>query len=930
MLPTQILRDRRFRLATCAAAVVFVFVAACHKDSPQDHLARGKEAAAKGNHATAVIEFKNVLQADANALEARYLLGRELLAQGDAKNAEIELRKAYDGQYDPDLVLPLLVGSEVQQGETDRAARDVERATLKSPDAKAALQSLLGSSLLAQGNTDAALAAYTAAERFVPDFPAARLGEARIKAMKGDVAGAKQQVEAVLAKNPKLVDGLILRGDIARTQGAIQPAIDSYLAALKESPSSFLARLDLASAYIANQQPDLAQKQIDDLKKAAPKHPGVNYLDALIAFNKKDYARANDAISVSLAAAPNSALGQLLAGAIATATNQPAQAEAHLRDTLKANPNSVYARKLLTSLYLRQRQPDKAEEVLAPALTAAPDDATVVSLAGEIALLKGDFKNASKFFDKVGRINPADANVRTQGAAIDFARGDEAAGFAALEAASKSAVDNPNPDIALVLAHVQRKQFDQALAAWKTLEKRQPDNPTTYNLRASIDLGRGDLPAARKALEHALQLQPTYFPAVANLAALDERAGNYDGARQRFKALLAKDPGNLAGQLALAQFEAGRGAGPDVVVPLLKEARRTNPNAEQPVLALAGFYASRNDPKNALAIVQDALAQAPDNASYLNLDGSLLLQTGSVDQAVAAFRKLVNLYPDTLDYAMRLGAAQAAANQPDVAVQTFTTALRKKPDAFPAQAAAVGSLLRANQVAAAAKLLDTIRTLAPGSPSLPELEGDVKLSSKQYADAAAIFRRQLATSPSSNLVLKTYSSLYLGGNQASASAFLSDWIKAHPKDVAVRLFDADLALRAKDYPRAVQNYRTALEVQPDDAAVLNNLAWALWQQKDPQALAYARKALSAAPDNPAVADTLGWMLVEQGDTKRGLELLQKASSAAPAQRDIALHLAKAQLKDGRKDAARSTLQALVNAAPDSKEGEESKALMATL
>ncbi len=610
--------------------------------------------------------------------------------------------------------------------------------------------------------------------------------------------------------------------------------------------------------------------------------------------------------------------------------NQPAQAETHLTDAIKINPNSVYARKLLTTVYLKQRQPQKAEEVLAPALAAAPNDGTLVSLAGEVALLKGDFNGAAKYFDRAAKINPADANIRTQGAAVDFARGDEASGFAELEAASKASVDNPKPDIAIVLARVQRKQYDQALAAWKTLEKRQPDNPQTYNLRAAIDVGRGDLASARKSLEHAVQLQPTYFPAVANLAALDERNHDVDGARKRFKDLLAKDPGNLSALLGLAQFENNHGSGPDVVIPLLKEAHRTNSTSEQPVVALAGYYASINDPKQALTVVQQGLAQSPNSPNYLSLSGQLLMQTGSSDQAIAAYRKLVSLDPDSLDRQLRLGQAEVAANQADGAVQTFSNALKKRPDAYQAQAAAVSTLLRANKVDEATRLLASIRQTSPKSPVLPELEGDIDLAAKKYADATASYKRAVAQSPNPNLVIKTFTSIYLGGDAKDANAFLSDWIKAHPKDIPVRLFDADLALRAKEYPRATQSYRAVLEQTPNDVGVLNNLAWALWQQRDPQALSYAQKASAIAPNSPQVGDTLGWMLVEQGQTKRGLEFLEKASAAAPTQHDIALHLAKAQIKDGRKDDARSTLQALVKAAPDSAEGKESKDLMATL
>ena len=193
-----------------------------------------------------------------------------------------------------------------------------------------------------------------------------------------------------------------------------------------------------------------------------------------------------------------------------------------------------------------------------------------------------------------------------------------------------------------------------------------------------------------------------------------------------------------------------------------------------------------------------------------------------------------------------------------------------------------------------------------------------------------MYRKVLAQSPQSSLVVKTYASMSLAGKSSDANAFLAEWIRAHPKDVASRLFDADLALRQKDFARAAQTYRAVLETRPDDPALLNNLAWALWQQKDPQALTYAQKANAMAPDSAPVADTLGWMLVEQGQLKRGLELLQKASAAAPAQHDIALHLAKAQIKDGRKDAARTTLQGLIDNAPDSAEAKESEQLLTTL
>ena len=921
---------QHLRVGLAACAIAGLFLVGCSRDKPVDHMANAKALIAKQDHRGAVIELKNVLQADNNATEARFLLGSEMLAQGDPKAAEIELQKAYDQKYDPDLVVPLLVKAELLQGSPDRVVREVAAAKLKSPKANAELQTLLGVALFSQNKLDDALAAFASAGKFVPDYPEAKLGEARIMASRGDTDGAKKQVETVLAKDPQQGEGLVLKGDIARAKGSQKEAIESYQSAIKQNPRNFIARLNLASSLLANSDLEAAQQQVDELKKISPRHPGVTYLDALIAFNKKDYPRANDAVTVSLAGAPGNAMAQMLSGAISTAMNQPAQAEQHLREAIKLNPQSVYARKLLTSLYLRQRQPQKADEILQPALQANPNDATLASLAGEVALLKGDYATASKFFDKAGKINPADANVRTQGAAVEFARGDEAAGFAELESASKAAVNNPNPDIALVLARVQRKQFDQALVAWKTLEKRQPDNPLTYNLRAAIEMGKNDIPAARKSLEHAVELQPTYFPAVANLAALDIREQKVDGARQRYKQLIAKDPGNLSALLALAQLENGTGAGPDVVIPLLKEARRANPNSELAVTALSSYYVARNEPKQALSVAQEGLAGSPNSPRYLDLVGQLMLQTGSADQAIAAYRKLASTNPESLEFQIRLGLAQLAAGQSEVALQTFGNALKTKPEAAKEQSEAVSAMIRAGKAEEAARLLSDIRQVAPKSPVIPELDADVKFANKKYADASTQYRKVLVVTPASNVVIKNFSAMALDNRRTEADAFLADWIKSHPKDMPVRLFDADLALRSKDYPRAIQSYKMALEQQPNDPLLLNNLAWALWQQKDPQAISFAQKASALAPTNAAITDTLGWMLVEQGETKKGLELLEKASAAAPQQRDIALHLAKAQIKDGRKDAARATLQTLMKSAPESAEGKESKDLIATL
>ena len=920
--------SRTVRVVACLVATAAL--AGCPFDKPEDHLARGKAMAAKQDHAGATIEFKNYLQSNPRSAEARYLLGREFLAQGQARLAEIELQKAFDAKFDRDAVVPPLVESQLMQGQPEKIPAQFATLELRSAQANADLRSLLGSAALMQDKRDVALRYYRSAQQFAPDHVRARLGEARVKALQGDLDGAATEVATVLDKNPNQFEALLLKADIARARGQTQPAIDAYLAAARQNPDSVAAHLNLASLYVASNALDLAQQQVTTLKKLAPRHPGANYLDALIAFDKKDYLRANEAIVRSLEENPASGVAQLLSGAISLAMNQPAQAEVHLLEGLKLSPESIYGRRLLTSLYLRQRQPQKANEVLQPALKALPNDPSMLGLAGEVALQMGDYASASTLFDRSTKIDPSNTTVRVRSADIDLARGDDAAGFAALEAAAKATTSNPSPAIALVIARINRKQFDEALVAWQDLEKLQPDSPITYNLRAAIDLGRKDGPGARKALEKAIQIQPNFYPAVANLAALDESAGNLDAARQRYKTLLAKDANNTLGLIGLADFEAKHGAKADVIVPLLMQARRSAPTAQQPVVMLTKYYISQNNMAQALATAQEGLSAAPNDEAFLQLVGGLQLQAHASDQAIAAYRQLVSLKPNIVEYQIRLGQAMVQANQADVALPLFRNLLRAQPDSLPVQADTVTTFLSANRVDEASRLLADIRKLAPGSAALPELEADLKLASKQYADAATAYRKVLAQAPTPLVTMKLSQALTLAGDDPAARAVLADWMKKHPDDLAMRIFDADAALRTKDYAHAAEGYQTSLKIRPDDPVVLNNLAWTLWQQKDPTAIGYAEKARDLAPGLPSVNDTLGWMLVEQGKTKEGIALLEKASAEAPSQPAISLHLAKAQIKDGRKDAARSTLQALLKTSPGTPEGKESKDLMATL
>jgi Tfp pilus assembly protein PilF len=129
---------------------------------------------------------------------------------------------------------------------------------------------------------------------------------------------------------------------------------------------------------------------------------------------------------------------------------------------------------------------------------------------------------------------------------------------------------------------------------------------------------------------------------------------------------------------------------------------------------------------------------------------------------------------------------------------------------------------------------------------------------------------------------------------------------------------------------AIQQFQAVLKEDPKNLVALNNLATAYQQEKDPRALEYAEKAHALAPDSAAVLDTLGWILVEQGNTARGLPLLQKAVSLAPAAPDIRYHLAAALARTGDNAAARKELVQVLDSGKSFAGMDEAQALQKKL
>lgn len=526
-------------------ATIFIaagILSACGDDKPEVLIAAAKTNLAKNDQKTAIIQIKNALQANPNLPEARYLLGQALLNSGDPAAAEIELDKARRLKYPDDLVIPLLVQALLAQGKFKNITDEYLKTELQSNTSKASLQLTLSKAYAAQNMAVQSQAALSAALEYDPENADTLIFKIRNLAAKEDFANALTLVETVISKNPTNPDAQKIKGDILfYGKKDLDGALIAYRKSVDIKANYVQGYTGILTILFQQNKLEEAQKDLDALKLIADKNPQTKFFEVQLAYQKKDYAGARTLAQLLLKMTPDNALGLQSAGLIEFQLNSFLQAETYLSKAVSINPSLSTARKLLLMTYLRMGQPDKALAALNTGLALEPIDTSLYSVAGEIFLQNGDVKKASEYFSKASKLDPKDGKKRTSLALVHMISGDAALAFNELgEIASSD--EGISANLALISAHLRRQDFDKALKAIDDMEKKQPNNPLVYNLRGKIQISKNDYLSARKNFEKAIEINPTYFPAIGSLAALDIVEKKPEDARKRFESVLVKDP----------------------------------------------------------------------------------------------------------------------------------------------------------------------------------------------------------------------------------------------------------------------------------------------------------------------------------------------------------------------------------------------------
>ncbi|MYM93606.1 XrtA/PEP-CTERM system TPR-repeat protein PrsT [Duganella vulcania] len=911
-----------------APMLLMLTLGACHSARDADSLmAQARQYRARGETRSAIIELKNALQKAPDNANARLLLGEVYIEAGDAASADKELRKAKALGMAPAEVLPRLGKVMLMQGQFQKLLDDLQ------PDPagprQAALLVLRANAHLGLGDTEQARQQFDEVLAQEPDLADALLGQAKIAAISQHLDLAAERIERALAKHPDNIECLRFKGDLQRLQGKEAEALLTYKKILTLQPNNTQAHVDSANLLIQGKKLAEARAEIDAARKNAPGSLQVFYTQALLDFQEAKYPAARDTLQQILRAMPDHMPSVLLMGSVQLAMGSYLEAELSFRKFLDTTPHQVYASKRLAGLLLRSGKTDDALSVLEPLLEANRKDVELLALAGQAQMQARHFAKAAEYFQAASDLAPQTASLHTSLGLSRLGAGESARAVAELEQATTLDDKSGRAGILLAMTYLRNQEYDKALSAITAMERHDGKNPLVQNMKGGILLSKHDLAGARAGFEQALALDPSYLPALENLAQMDLAEKKPEQARQRYEAALAKDKRNVGLMTALARLALRRNNAPEAMR-WLERATAEHPDALTPALLLANLYQGAGARDKALKLAQSLLTSHPADPDALALLAQIQVANGNYEAGLENYGKLAGLQPASAAVQLRRAYAQAALKDKAGALDSAKKALRLKPDWFEAQVLAATLLVENKDYTEALALAQTVQRQRPDLPAGLTLEGDIWMERQKPQEALRAYEQAFKMSKLPPLAIKLHQALLKAGKSKEANQHAAQWLQQHPAELSVRLYLASAELSAGRYPAAIGLFESIVRLDPKNAVALNNLAWAYQQEKDERALATAEQAYRLAGTSPAVLDTLGWILSEQGDTGRALPLLRKANTLAPDTPDISYHLGLTLLKAGNIIAARRQLEQLLASGKDFPKRAEVKAKLDTM
>jgi tetratricopeptide (TPR) repeat protein len=314
----------------------------------------------------------------------------------------------------------------------------------------------------------------------------------------------------------------------------------------------------------------------------------------------------------------------------------------------------------------------------------------------------------------------------------------------------------------LGLALVQKGEHDAAIPYFRRALDIQPDSMLALKgLRIEL-LARGEIGEVIERCRKALQFRPNDPDILYNYGIALAAQGNLADAAATLRIVLAAQPGNVGAHVGLGEILAHQGATAEAAVHFQKALELDPSNAEARTglaqIPLGQGTAAAENPA------------APRSAEAENNTATALLQQGSLDDALAHFRRALELKPEFPDALNNYGSALRRKGLLDEGLAQFRKAIELQPGHFEARNNLASALLQQGRISEAVAQYEACLKLQPDNVEINRRLGWIFATSPEAAlrngpRAVELARHARQLAPDNPVVLAALAAAYAENKQ---------------------------------------------------------------------------------------------------------------------------------------------------------------------
>lgn len=559
------------------------------------------------------------------------------------------------------------------------------------------------------------------------------LARAAKAAADGQLARARQSLDALVQSKPKDVDVAVLRGEVELRARDAKAAVAAWtaVAMLEKTPR---AMFGLARANQLAGDAAAARKFAEAALRANPAHVGAALLLAEDTWTTKRDESAATKILEGILAKPNSAgpeerIGaSTLLGEIHLNRGRVSQAEQAFNDAIKiadfmkASAKGARALSGLGEALFRAGRYSQAQADFKAAAQADPDYVPAQVGLAKASLELERLDEAKEMLVKLRKSYPGNMRVAYWYGRVSEALGDRKEAEVAYRDAISAGKDDPDTIhayIALAGVLSQQGMLDAANTTLADAQKRLPASPALYKALGRVAMTQGRYSDAQTAFDQALALDAgdleakflvgtalvrehqfdkalEIFDAVANVdrdlpglalerGILFQESGRTEEALREYEGALAKAPNDPDLMLKVGCGKADAGSG-DEAEKLLRKVLELRQNSAETHYCLGRALMAKSDLGEASKEFERAVQIDPNHAEYHLYVGWAANETGQLAKAQVALKKALELDQGLADAYWQRGVLRLRETRAKDAIDDLTKALQLRPSRHDAHA----------------------------------------------------------------------------------------------------------------------------------------------------------------------------------------------------------------------------------------------------